>query len=551
MAASVPPAPSSATASSPELRDYQRQAVECVHTCLARGQRRLYIELPTGTGKSVVLASLAKAALARGRVLVVGHRRELIHQLAETMTRVTGAPAGVIMAARDEIDAPVLVGSIQTLKGPRLARVLGEGRPPVALVLIDEAHHATGRNAYAKLLAQVEATCPSVAVVGCTATPYRMDKHRIQDILPTCAFVRTLADMQRDGWLCPLDWRPIALDGFDLSGLPTTRIDGEEDYATHELAEELNRVDHVRAVVAATAAVIDERQTLVFGVNVAHAQALTAEYQAQGFWAGMVWGEQPSAERAATLAAWRTGALQIVVNCAVLTEGFDFPALSALVLARPTMSPGLYSQMLGRGTRVHENKTDCLVLDVAGHTDASKTQAITLPMVLGEEPAPRQPEQRGLSVRWILDPVSQSPCAWAIDEQTGIYAAALGNDKYGALVPERDGSGLLQPYVIEKGIADMATLEPWPLREAVYYTNNLAVSGGKHIFANKHATWRTRPASRKQIAFLARLAPERAAEAEREHFDQGAVSMRIAIEVTRRALEQVGLLVNLPLPHRS
>ena len=538
--------PQPATAG-PALRDYQERAVRCTLSRVRRGRRRLYIELPTGTGKSVVLASIAKAALARGRVLAVAHRRELITQLAGTMEYVTGQAAGVVMAARDEVDAPILVGSIQTLQGRRLARVLDADREDITLLLIDEAHHATNRNAYAALIARLETAYPGVAVVGCTATPYRMDKHRMQDLLPTCAFARTLPDMQRDGWLCPLDWRPIVLDGFNLSDLPTTMLgDGEEDYAPHELAEELNQEDHVRAVVDSTATLISGRQTLVFGVNVAHAQALAEEYRARGFRAATIWGEMPAKDRTATLDAWRAGDIQVVSNCAVLTEGFDFPAISALVMARPTMSPGLYSQMLGRGTRTDAGKDDCLVLDVAGNADVSRTRAITLPVLLGEgidveEPA-RGPRVKGpmagaLSVRWITDPVNQSVCAWALDEQTGNYVTTLTEDTYAVLIAEPDGSGLFLPVVITKrqGV-EPVTDEPCVFRDEVYQVNAMAIKSGLHVFADKNAPWRSRPASPAQIAALGRFSPKAAAAAAREEWDRGTVSMMLQNAIARRAL---------------
>jgi len=533
----------------PALRDYQRQAVACTLSRIKRGRRRVYIELPTGSGKSVVLASIAQAMRAGGRVLAVAHRRELIDQLAGTMTYVLGDVPGVVMAGRDEIDAGVIVGSIQTLQGRRLARVLAADREPITLLLIDEAHHATARNAYATLIAHVEAAYPGVAVVGCTATPYRMDKHRMQDVLPTCAFARTLPDMQREGWLCPLDWRPIALDGFDLADLPTTMLGGEEDYAPHELAEELNQEDHVRAVVDATAALIGNRQTLVFGVNVAHAQALAEEYRARGIGAATIWGEMPAKERAATLAAWRAGTIQAVTNCAVLTEGFDFPAISALVMARPTMSPGLYAQMLGRGTRTHAGKADCLVLDVAGNADVSRTRAITLPVLLGEDAGDVEEPKRGprvkgpaagrLSVRWITDPVNQSVCAWALDEQTGNYVTTLTEDTYAVLIAEPDGSGLFFPVVITKrqGV-EPVTDEPCVFRDAVYQVNAMAIKSGLHVFADKNAPWRSRPASPAQIAALGRFSPKAAAAAEREEWDRGTVSMMLQNAIARRALER-------------
>lgn len=136
----------------PVLRDYQRQAVEHVEAATAEGARRVYVELPTGTGKTVVLGEFARHVLdAGGRVLAVAHLRELVHQLADSLERSTGYPAGVVMGNEDDSRASLVVGSVQTLTPARLAHVTA-ARPPV-LLLVDEAHHATPRNRYGRMMA--------------------------------------------------------------------------------------------------------------------------------------------------------------------------------------------------------------------------------------------------------------------------------------------------------------------------------------------------------------------------------------------------------------
>jgi superfamily II DNA or RNA helicase len=238
---------------------------------------------------------------------------------------------------------------------------------PIQTVLIDEAHHAVSGSVYERILATVEdaAGTQPVAIVGLTATPYRSDEQSMLEVLPVCAFARTIPEMVQEGYLAPLTWKPVQVD-LDLAEVATTRHSGELDYAETTLARQLLGETITVWLVAHTASLIEQRPTLVFVASVQHADYLSAAFRACGFSAAVVSGRTGRRQRDELFANWRRGSIQVVCNCALLTEGYDFPGIAALVIARPTLSPGFYMQMLGRGMRKAEGKTDCLVIDVLG-----------------------------------------------------------------------------------------------------------------------------------------------------------------------------------------
>ncbi len=536
------------------LRDYQELAVALVGEAVRAGRRRLYVELPTGTGKSRVLAEVARATLADGGgVLVVAHRRELVRQLAATMGAVTGQAAGIVMAGTHEPAARLVAGSVQTLRGRRLDDVLRA--EPVRLLILDEAHHVTARNAYGRLVRRVEQAHPAAVTLGATATPYRADSARMQDVLTDCVFTRSVPAMQDAGWLAPLDWRRVELSELDLTRVKTGRVGGDTDYSPSVLAALVNTSRSVAAVVAATVREVGSRRCVVFAVDVAHAQALAAAYRRAGLSAEAVWGQMPPVERTAALADWRAGRVQLVVNVAVLTEGYDLPELAAVVMARPTMSPGLYVQCIGRGLRPHPSKADCLVLDVAGNACRVATRQVTLPAILGELPGSGSiggsdaatgtgvtrnspPRGKASPARLLLDPVGNARWSWACDDEPGtdgVYATSLWDRSYAALVPDPAPSGLYWPLYVEHGRAEQWTDCPLPLRDAVGAVERAVLEGTGRLprAASRTASWLAQPATGPALALLCKLDPAAADLAQRESWTRGDVSGRINVAKVR------------------
>lgn len=409
-----------------DLRPYQLDALYHLRRRLEVGWRLLYIELPTGTGKSTIAAALAAQRQAYGRTLVLVHRQDLALQLAETL-RQENLDVGLLMQGSRTLNTPIVVATIQSLTPEATRDLLVPNSTPILTVLIDEAHHAVPGSSYERVLTTIEhaADTQSVAIVGFTATPYRSDERSMLDLLPTCAFARTIPKMVQEDWLAPLTWKPVQVD-LDLTQVTTTQQSGELDYAESTLARHLLRETITAQIVEHVTSLIGQRPTLVFAANVQHAEHLGAAFGVRGYSTALVSGRTSRKQRDEIFANWRSGVIQVVCNCALLTEGFDFPRLAALVIARPTLSPGLYMQMLGRGMRRAEGKTDCLVIDVMGNRPDPHRQVV-LPNVVGIEEAPgdeRRPVRRTDSVLQsilgnqgetglaLLDPLGRSEYRW-------------------------------------------------------------------------------------------------------------------------------------------
>ncbi len=372
----------------PSLRPYQRDAVDAVLSARRRGTRRMVVCLPTGAGKTVVFAHLAR--LATRPVLVIAHREELLSQARSKLERALGPGAVVSIeqgARRADAGARVAVCSVRSLRPERLARLVA-GREP-GLVIYDECHHAAADDNLRVLraLGCFEPDWPGT-LVGFTATTARGDGRGLDDVFEEIVYARTLPEMVADGYLCPLRGYRIAT-GADL-----TRVSGGgADFRDDELAEAVDIEERNALVARSIQELARDRRTIAFCVTVAHARNLRRALRALGVRAGMVYGEMPADERAATLRDFAEGRLQALTNVAVLTEGFDDPGVSCVAMARPTRSEGLYAQCVGRGTRLHPEKRDCLVLDFV---DASSLSLCTLPSLLG---MPRDLDLEGRDAR--------------------------------------------------------------------------------------------------------------------------------------------------------
>lgn len=524
------------------LRDYQVQALEHLRRRIAEGERRLYLSLPTGTGKTVILAQLVREVRARGgRVVWVVHLRELVAQAADVLEASTGETPGVVMASHRDVDAGLVVGSLQSLDGTRLAQTLAHG--PFNLLVVDEAHHVTGENRYARLVASVEESSPDLVVVGATATPYRSDRHRMQHVLPICAFERSVEDMQEAGVLCDLDWQPVQVGALDLTQIRTGLVRGDRDFIERDLAKLMGREAIVEACVAATAKHLRGRTALVFGVDVEHAHLLAEGYRSAGLRARAVWGTMPTPERAGVLEAWRSGAIEVVTNCQVLGEGFDLPKIGALVMARPTMSPGLYVQQLGRGMRPSEGKDDCLVLDLTGRVGLVDARQVTLPDIIGVERGDgfEKGGRRGPR-RLLMDPYGEAVWAWGLDPERGVYYAGIADDVAAALTPDPHGSGLYHAFVVGRTldpVVQRVSLAPVPVREAVAaIETSLTRSGKAGYLARRDRGWRDEEPTDRQLAYLRMLNPQTARSAASEGWTKGDVSTAITGEKTLRLLRR-------------
>jgi len=362
-------------------RPYQSSAVEDVLAEFRRGVRSTLLVMPTGTGKTVVFAILAAIARAKGRVLVIAHREELVEQARERIAAVTDLNVGVEAgAARVDADAlpDVVVASVQTLaRAERRERFAPDA---FVLVVVDEAHHAT-----AKTYGAVLDRFAKAKVLGVTATPDRLDGRGLRAVFQTCAHVYEIRDAIEDQWLVPIKQRRVTVEGLSLDTVRTRGRNGAGDFDDDALAKQMLAEGMLHRIAAPLADLASARPTIVFTPTVAVAGELAAVL---GRYVGAsevrsLDGSVHRDERAATVNAYKRGDFRVLVNCALFTEGFDAPRVSCVAVARPTKSRALYAQMIGRGTRLHpETEKDHLL--VVDFTDASTHhKLVTVADVLG------------------------------------------------------------------------------------------------------------------------------------------------------------------------
>jgi superfamily II DNA or RNA helicase len=366
----------------PTLRPYQTAAIAAIDAEFARGIQRTLLVLPTGCGKTVVFAEWARGRVAGGRrVIVLAHRTELLEQAAAKLADV-GVHAAIEKAERRAGRAPVVVASVQTLQRQRLAAL----DPGAFDIVVDEGHHAPART-YRAILDHF----PGALVLVVTATPDRADGKALGEIVSTCAYRYELRDAIRDRWLVPIVARRIFVESIDLSGVRSRA----GDLATDELAEVMANDAAVIGVIGPLLEQAGDRRTIVFAVDVAHSTALAkAMCERRPGCARVAHGELDDRERRQILEDFRAGEFQFLVNCALYTEGFDEPSVGCIACARPTKSRGLYTQMVGRGTRllgksldesIANGKHDCLILDFVGNAGRHRLIGPLDPLLGGEE----------------------------------------------------------------------------------------------------------------------------------------------------------------------
>lgn len=347
------------------LRPYQSEALTAVESAWTEGINRPVVVLPTGAGKTVAFAGLIAAHIERlrkdgQRVLVLAHREELLEQAeAKIKDMVPGIWTSIVKGARGHGKsdfADVVVASVQTLARPKRRAAVDR----IGLIIVDECHRYASRT-YRDVLDHYgcmdERATPTV---GFTATLTRMNGG-LPDVWQSVAYQKKIHWMIKEGYLVP----PLARSVDVGLNLATTRVTGG-DLNTGDIAAALTESAAFDTIADVWTATAPERPTIAFLPDVKTAHALASAYAARGVAADVVTGATTSADRRATYGRFSDGTTRVLVSCMVLTEGFDAPQTSCVIIGRPTLNPGLYIQMVGRGLRLYEGKTDCLVLDIAG-----------------------------------------------------------------------------------------------------------------------------------------------------------------------------------------
>ncbi len=331
------------------LRPYQAEALDGLRASLRSGHKRIVLVAPTGSGKTTIAAAVIGSAVSRGRrVLFLAHRDELITQCSQRLTE-HGLPHGLIKAGFDGTDHwPIQVASIQTL--------VRRAGPPADLIVVDECHR-TMAETYLKVLARY----PGASVIGLSATPYRTDNRGLGDVYTDLVEAATPSQLIELGFL--LRPRVFAPSTPDLAGIH--QMAGE--FNQRELTMRCDVPRLIGSIVDHWGRLARGRRTVLFAASIDHSHHLVAALRGAGARAAHLDAETPMDERAGILKRLREGDLDVVSNVAILTEGWDLPALSACILARPTQSMGLFLQMAGRVMRTAPGKADAVILDHAGN----------------------------------------------------------------------------------------------------------------------------------------------------------------------------------------
>ena len=355
-----------------QLRPYQREAVQAAIAHFRKSQAAACIVLPTGAGKSVVIAELARQA--KGRVLVLAHVKELCEQNHDKLTRM-GVQAGLYAAGlgRKQTDFAITCASVQSV-----ARNLEAFAQAHSLLIVDECHRVSdGEDSqYGQVVAALSKHNPQLRLLGLTATPYRLGMGfiyqyhcsgsvRSEERRPfdSCVYEVSLGDMIRAGFLVPPRVQDAPIAQYDFSALEADPLTGET---------EVNRllVSHPRVTQAIVEQVMDlaraqaRQGVMLFAASVAHAREIAGYLPEREV--ALVLGDTPVPERDALVSAFRERKLRYLVNVAVLTTGFDVPHVDFIAILRPTQSVSLFQQIVGRGLRPSPGKQDCLVMDYAG-----------------------------------------------------------------------------------------------------------------------------------------------------------------------------------------
>ncbi len=525
------------------LRPYQVEAVQKVFDrWYDVGESSTMIAMATGTGKSETFLGVLAAEREAHRFergLILAHTKELVEQPRDRINRSwsTSLPVpGIVMADQDECSRQIVCATYQTMGSERrLARTLGYGT--FSHVVIDECHRANPDTEYERIVGVLREANPSVKILGATATPAG------NGIFQSTAYRLSIRKAVRE-LKCLVE--PVGLGvhiNLDLSKVKKSGDDFKDD----ELADAMESSQCERVVYQTWLEHAKDRPTMCFAVSVAHARTLADYFHYKGVAVGFADGTTPKKDRARTVARYQAGEIQVLFNCAIWTEGFNAPHTSAILNVRPTLSPTLYQQIVGRGLRRSEGKENCLIFDFKP-TDTAR-DLMSIGSILERRPSNRTVtkavdsgvltsvdtlEQHSLDIEEdlpkivvrILDLLSnKSSYKWTFD---GGFSSCNVNDDCSIVIvhpqPERVAAAealrsqgnwspahdlLLQAVssyqvfsISKKGQVTLLS------RSSDYDPAHEAAESyieGKGVFASKSASWRSREPSPGLITFAQRL----------------------------------------------
>ncbi len=339
-----------------ELRSYQAAARESIFNEWDKGMKRTLLVLPTGTGKTIVFAKVAESCVRKGqRVLILAHRSELLEQAADKIAKATGLGCATEKAEETCLGQwfRIVVGSVQTLMRPqRLERF---DKDHFDTIIIDEAHHCLS-DSYQRVLSHFS----QAHVLGVTATPDRGDMRNLGNYFESLAYEYTLPKAIKEGYLVPIKALTVPLR-MDLSGVGVQA----GDFKVGDIGNALD--PYLYQIADEMMQYCKNRKTVVFLPLVKTSQKFKDILNEKGFRAEEVNGS--SQNRSEVLKNFEQGKYNVLCNSMLLTEGWDCPSVDCVIVLRPTKVRSLYSQMVGRGTRLCEGKDHLLLLDFLWHTE--------------------------------------------------------------------------------------------------------------------------------------------------------------------------------------
>lgn len=497
-----------------KLRPYQQECIDAIFADFHKGIKRTSAVIATGGGKTIIFASLAARWRAEhgGRVLILAHREELVRQAADKYLSVNpGANVGIVKAEENEVDADVVVASVQTLYSENRRNQIKD----VKLVICDECHHFAS-DKFLEVINHFD-----VATVGVTATMIRSDGRALGDVWQNIAYEKSILWMIRNRYLCDVRGIQVTIPGLDLSGV---RRSGK-DFNEVDLGDSLMESMAPSVVAKAYREHAAEMPGVVFTPTVETALAVAEAFRAEGFATQAVWGDMPKHDRSRIIAEYDRGKLQVLTSVMALTEGWDAPRAQCAVIMRPTKSPGLYTQQIGRVLRLAPNKPYALVLDVVGVS--SELELATLNVLAGE----RKLDQLK-SGESLLDALDKDDARLAKESAEIGYVGTTnhaevdlfggsrqqwlqtyGNnwflpagERFIAILPIKDSSSVDVAYFYNEGSRGGGYIaRNVPSLEYAMAHGEGDITDEEEIIARKAGKWRKRKATIKQLSYAKRI----------------------------------------------
>jgi len=380
-------------------REYQVKCHQNVKEAYDRGKQGLLVSMATGTGKTGVGVGIGTFLGVKGKILWLSQTEELIFQTKEEFRyQYPSSRCGIEMGnlfSRGHDD--IIIASVQSLGKAGSSRIERFIPEEFSLIVCDEAHHSTPNNTtYSRIFDHFGVSKTdgrrkkdSPLLVGLTATPNRGDNIGLNLVYDELVFSYGIRDAILDGWLTPLECKSIFTD-TDLDSVRSNA----GDFVNKELEHIVNNFQRNELIFQSWEELASDRQTLAFCVNVAHAEELNRHFRQKGVASAVVHGE--TVERKDILKAYANKEIRVLFNIKVLTEGYNDPDTSCIIMARPTKSSLLFTQMIGRGTRLQRGlknfkyaisetifKRDCLILDVVDNTTKHRDSLMSMPKMFG------------------------------------------------------------------------------------------------------------------------------------------------------------------------